>query len=128
MQKPKSTEEAREWLGDLAGYLEKTPYASSRLVFASYAIRGYLGGEQPTLNHAFGLVQPAGRRKRKSKHFELARDVFNERLNGKPWKTICDERSIEDERELRRIVDRCHDDIIDEISNKINEDLIKEGL
>jgi len=61
MENPKSTEEAREWLEDLADYLEKVPYASSRLVFASNAIRGYLGGKQPTLNHAFGLVRSPGR-------------------------------------------------------------------
>mgnify|MGYP001825169316 FL=1 len=61
MKKPESTEEAKEWLEELANYLEKVPYASSRLVFASNAIRRYLDGEQPTLNHAFGVVQPGGR-------------------------------------------------------------------
>lgn len=128
MKEPKSTEEAKEWLGGLADYLEKVPNASSRLVFASSAIRGYLSGEQKSLNHAFGLVRPIGRQKRRSKHFELALKVFDERLNGESWKSICDKHSFDDERELRRILKRCHDDVIDEYSNKLWEGLMKDGL
>ena len=128
MKVPESTKEAREWLEALADYLEKVPNASSRLDFASNAIRQYLNGEQKSLNHAFGLVRSVGGQKRRSKHFELALKVFDERLKGKSWNTICDEQSIDDERELRRILDRCHDDIIDEYSNKLWDGLMKDGL
>ena len=141
MKKPESVDEAKEWMKELADYLDKVPYASSRLVFGSNAIRGYLNGTQTSLDHAFGLIPSAGRKKRKSKHFDLALEVFEKRLNGKKWDIICDEltsadtKSIDDvsklrndPNELQRLLKRCHDEIMDEYSNKVWEKIMEDGL
>lgn len=141
MKKPKSVDEAKIWLEELADYLEGVPNASSRLVYGANAIRDFLNGTQPSLDHAFGLMLSAGRKKRKSKHFDLALEVFKKKLDGKSWDKICDEltsadtKSIDDvsklrndPNELRRLLKRCHDDIMDEYSNKVWEKIMEDDL
>ena len=125
---PATKDEAKEWLHDVAAYLAKIPNASNRFVFASKAINSYLDSEAKSLDHAFGLISPAGRKKRKSKHFDLAREVFAKKyFDGMSWKEICDEYQVADERELRRKVKNCRDDIFSYYSDRI-WDMMKEDF
>jgi len=128
MKKPESINEAKEWLKELADYLDGIPNASSRLKFASHAIREHLNGEKESLDHAFGLVRTIGGQKRTSKNLELALSASRKRRKGVPWKKICDELDFYDERELRRIVEQNHVEIIEEISGEIIDEILKEGL
>ena len=128
MRKPESVDEAKEWLKEVADYLEKVPHASSRLLFASNAIRSYLNGESKSLNHAFRLVRSSGGQKRTSKNRELALVASKKRRNGMPWKKICDELNFYDERELRRIVEQNHAEIIEIVSKEIMDEIMDEGV
>lgn len=63
---PKSRDKSRQELGALASYLRhyaecaRAPAERRRLQWAVSAIRGFLNGDAPTLEHAFGLVAKQG--------------------------------------------------------------------
>ena len=124
MKKPESVDEAKEWLKELADYLGKVPYASSRLLFASSSIREYLSGENNSLDDAFGL--DGRKKKRISKNRGLALQAFEMRRNGMTWEGICDELNFYDSRELRRIVKKNMSEINDLLSDEIMKEFIEE--
>lgn len=124
MKKPESVDEAKECLKELADYLDKVPYASSRLLFTSNAIRVYLSGEKNSLDDAFGL--DGRKKKRISKNRELALQAFEMRRNGMTWEKICDDLDFYDSRELRRIVKKNMSEINDLLSDEIMKEFIEE--
>ena len=124
MKKPKSVDEAKIWLEELADYLEGVPNASSRLVYGANAIRDYLNDDKKSLDKAFGLKT---RKKHISKHHELVLSAFEMKRNGMTWEKICDELDFYDPRELRRIVTNNMSEINDLLSNEIIEEFLEEG-
>lgn len=125
MKKPASIEDAREWLQGVADFLDRVPYASSRLAFAANAIRNFLNGTQPSLDHAFGLVRSRGAQKRDSMHRAAVTRAIEMRLEGKTWKRICNELPFDDERELRRM---CVKSFAEVMGNMLAAELKADGL
>ena len=119
MKKPKSVDEAKVWLKELADYLDGVPNASSRLVYGANAIRDYLNGKEKNLDNAFGVVRSVGGQERISKNRELALVAFEKRRNGMTWEKICDDLDFYDSRELRRIVSQNMSEINELISDEI---------
>jgi hypothetical protein len=117
----KDNDDIKAALKTAANYLAKTPYASKDLMFVSGAIEKYLSGEQPTLDHAFGLKKGRGQYKRQydEKLLEKVRDAVKEVLEQKkPWKTICELKGY-DTNDFQPIFDRYMPLVIESMADKI---------
>jgi hypothetical protein len=87
---PVDPKEAREWLAQLATYLEEQPNLSPRFRFIAEAIRVFLTGSQ-RLSHALGLVPPrkAPRRGRPAMPAETVTKIVSALRRGESPRTIA---------------------------------------
>ena len=110
---PSDPAEAAKWLAELGQQMEKhlaeyEPYetAVSSELAQWFANAVKAGG---SLELALGLRRGRGRPKNAGpgKHFKVVRKAFILReLQGKSWKTVCEELNFTDQRELQKIYER----------------------
>jgi hypothetical protein len=105
------------------------PVISDELVeFVAGGIEKYLKGEYQSLDRALGLTRGRGRPQLplgQGKHFELGKQLFWLRQEGKSWNQIGDLFPKYDERELQRIYKRYYEaakaDVVADIIGRLNE-------
>lgn len=106
MVRPKSPEEAKEFLRAVADHLSNVPYASGRFRFVAMAIKRFLRNSKRGLSQELALVAPPGRpstfqeRMRKK---ERGRKIVQSKHAGNQWYKIADEVGLKDKRSVKKI-------------------------
>ncbi|MGB7857164.1 MAG: hypothetical protein WBL48_14840 [Pseudolabrys sp.] len=116
---PSDPVEAAKWLAKLCQQLEdhidEYKFEADQTGVSFELVRWFVAAVKATekaggsLERALGLRRGKGRPKKTGpgKHFKVARQVFILReLQGKSWKTACNELDFPDQRELQKIYER----------------------
>ena len=118
-----NTDESREALKAAASFLSNTPNISKQLIFVANSIGKYLNGEEPSLDHAFGLKKGRGQYERgdREKHIKLVCAALKMRLDHPPksWKKIS-ELSGHTEKEFKRLWERYEKEAIQRMADTIH--------
>lgn len=93
------------------------------IVRTAQAFEAVLAGT--AIDIAFGRRRAKGRPKaeKPGKHFDVAKQATEMRMDGKSWKAVCDKLEFPDQRELQRIVEREWPHVAADIARRVVKSL-----
>ena len=98
---PSSPEQAIAWLREVATHLETYPYASNSFRFTAQAIREFLSGKNPSLEHALKLNKKRGVPGNPESRRRMAVTVHQLKKSGKSKREIQEALEQQGEESLR---------------------------